>query len=108
MAAMMLMLLNFNNAHATCTVIIAAISWPTPLISQLFSPKIFAAPFFSQLSCFVCIVSTAHYTKLKPLNYSMPAIPAKVMPYCYHSIGFTVFTVDYNIICAPYNFLLEN
>jgi len=35
MAAMMLMLINFNNQSIN---IIAAISWLPPLISQLFSP----------------------------------------------------------------------
>ena len=57
MAAMMLILKNFNNGCALLKfisiVIIAAISWPPPLISQLFSPRHFkAAPFFLQLSCF--------------------------------------------------------
>ena len=33
--------------------IIAAISWPPPLISQLFSPRLFkAAPFFHSLAVF--------------------------------------------------------
>ena len=44
---------------AVCIVsinIIAAISWPPPLISQLFSPRLFkAAPFFHSLAIFVWI-----------------------------------------------------
>ena len=49
LAAMMLMLINFNNACEFFSInIIAAISWPPPLISQLFSPRLFkAAPFFT-------------------------------------------------------------
>ena len=36
--------------------IIAAISWPPPLISQLFSPRLFkVAPFFHSLAVFVWI-----------------------------------------------------
>ena len=39
--------------------IIAAISWPPPLISQLFSPRLFkAAPFFHSLAVFVWIIIT--------------------------------------------------
>ena len=41
MAAMMLMLLNFNNGCIRSINIIAAISWPPPLISELFSPRLF-------------------------------------------------------------------
>ena len=42
MAAMMLILINFSIN------IIAAICWPPPLISQLFSPRLFkATPFFT-------------------------------------------------------------
>ena len=57
MAAMMLILINFNKAQPLLKFIslniIAAISWPPPLISQLFSPRIFkATPFFHSLSVF--------------------------------------------------------
>ena len=60
MAAMMLMLINFNNAQPLLKIfsikIIAAISWPPPLILQLFSPRLFkAAPFFHSLAVFVWI-----------------------------------------------------
>ena len=58
MAAMMLMLINFNIAHTAIVkiYIIAAISWLPPLISQLFSPRLFkAAPFFHSLTVFVWI-----------------------------------------------------
>ena len=63
MAAMMLMLkkwlcalLKFISIN-----IIAAISWPPPLISQFFSPRLFkAAPFFHSLAVFVWIVITGH------------------------------------------------
>jgi len=64
MAAMMFMLINFNNDCGIMVSIniIAAISWPPPLISELFSHRLFkAAPlfhgfavfeiFFTQLSC---------------------------------------------------------
>ena len=58
MAAMMLILINFNNG-CVCIgkiYIIAAISWPPPLISQLFSPRLFkATPFFHSLAVFVWI-----------------------------------------------------
>ena len=61
MAAMMLMLIQFNNG---CTLlkfitinIIAAIWWPPPLISQLFSPRLFkAAPLSHSLAVSVRIV----------------------------------------------------
>ena len=51
MAAMMLMLINFSNAHSHYKFIsidiIAAICWLPPLILQLFSPRHFkATPFF--------------------------------------------------------------
>ena len=60
MAAMMLMLINFTMHTAIIKIfsinIIAAISWPPPLISQLFSPRLFkAAPFFHSLAVFVWI-----------------------------------------------------
>ena len=61
MAAMMLMLKIL--IMAVCIVkfisinIFAAISWPPPLISQLFSPRHFkATPFFPSLAVFVRIV----------------------------------------------------
>jgi len=46
MAAMVLMLINFIDFNNDCGIIvriniIAAISWPPPLISQLFSPRFF-------------------------------------------------------------------
>ena len=43
MAAMMLMMINFNNALMKFIIIniIAVISWLPPLISQLFSPRLF-------------------------------------------------------------------
>ena len=51
MVAMMLALINFNNGCVSIvkfssTKIIAAISWPPTLISQLFSPRIFKAALF--------------------------------------------------------------
>ena len=61
MAAMMLMLKKINKWLCALLKfisinIIAAISWPPPLISQLFSPKFFeAAPFFHSLAVFVWI-----------------------------------------------------
>ena len=58
MSAMMLMLINFNNAQPLLKLfsiyITAAISWLPPLILQLFSPRIFkTAPFFYSLAVFV-------------------------------------------------------
>ena len=58
MAAMVWMIINFNNG--LCALIkfiiiniIAAISWPPPLISQLFHPGFFEGHiFFIQLGCF--------------------------------------------------------
>ena len=49
MAAMMSMLINFNNAY-----IIAAFSWPPPLISQLFHPDFIESRtlFFCSLAVF--------------------------------------------------------
>ena len=56
MVAMMLILINFNNAQPLLKFIsaniIAAICWPPPLILQLFSPRLFKAAPFSQLGCF--------------------------------------------------------
>ena len=50
MAAMMLMLISFNNWCALLKLIsiniIAAISWPPSLISQLFSPRLLRAALF--------------------------------------------------------------
>ena len=55
MAAMMLMLKKLNDEFISIN-IIAAISWPPPLISQLFLPKLFkAASFFHSLTAFVWI-----------------------------------------------------
>ena len=63
LAAMMLILINFNNG-CVCIgkiYIIAAISWPPPLISQLFSPRCFkAVPFFHSFAVFVWLI----YNKL--------------------------------------------
>ena len=51
MAAMVLML----TLHTSISInIITAICWPSPLISQLFSPRLFKAAPFSQLGCFWC------------------------------------------------------
>ena len=51
--------------------IIAAISLPPPLISQLFSPRLFkAAPFFHSLAVFVWIV----LTKLKTTEGQVASI----------------------------------
>ena len=71
MAAMMLMLINFNMCALLKFIsinIIAAISWPPPLISH-FSPGLFkAAPFFHSLAVFVWIslLSFVLYKALKP------------------------------------------
>ena len=61
MAAMMLMLKHFDNGCGLLKFIsiniIAAISWPPPLIPQFFSPRLFkAAPFFHSLVVFVWII----------------------------------------------------
>ena len=66
MATMMLRLINFNNGCALLKFIslnsIAAISWPPPLISQLFSPRLFkAAPFFHSLTVFVWIICNKNH-----------------------------------------------
>ena len=52
MAAMLLMIRNFNNAQRLLLIhIIAAISWPPPLISQPFHPGFLkAAPFLYSLA----------------------------------------------------------
>ena len=61
MTAMMLMLINFNNGCISIN-INAAISWLPPLISQLFSPRLFkAAPFFHSLAVF-CVDFTSFCT----------------------------------------------
>ena len=56
MAAMMLILINFNNAQPLLNFIsiniFAAICWLPPLISQLFSPKLLRPHLFSKLGCF--------------------------------------------------------
>ena len=75
MAAMMLMLINFNNAHSHylnffSINIIAAISWLPPLISQLFSPRLYkAAPFFHSLAVFVWISHLFELYKAPKLAY---------------------------------------
>ena len=65
MAAMMLMLIKFNNGSINIT---AAISWPPPLISLLFSPRLFkAAPFFHSLAVFVWIMYACINTQFNML-----------------------------------------
>ena len=57
MAAMVLMLKKVIMAVFISTNIIAVISWPPPLISQLFSPRLFkVVPFFHNLAVFVWII----------------------------------------------------
>ena len=62
MAAMMLMLINFNNGCVK-NYVIAAICWLPPLISQLFSPRYFN--FFSQYSCFCAGKGIFHRIRCK-------------------------------------------
>ena len=60
MAAMMLMLIKFNNGCALLKFIsiniIAAICWPPPLISHLFHPGFLRQHFFHSLTVFVWII----------------------------------------------------
>ena len=63
MAAMMLMIVNFINAQSLLKFaninIIASISWPPPLISQLFSPRLLKPHyFFYSLAVFVWMAFT--------------------------------------------------
>ena len=70
MAAMMLMLINFNNAHS-----LAAISWPTPLISQLFSPRLFkATPFLPRSDCSIKVSQSRDFTLAWFLLYNFVTV----------------------------------
>ena len=69
MAAMMLILKNVNNAHAFIKFyVIAAISWSSPLISQLFSSRILkVVPFLTAwLFCVDFISYCTLYMAPKP------------------------------------------
>ena len=86
MAAMMLMLIILIMHTAIVSInIIAAISWPPLLISQLFSPRLFkAALFFYSLAVFVWIVlfvylHTIHSSLLSPVYYCTIALITMIM-----------------------------
>ena len=82
MAAMMLMLINFIKVFSIN--IIAAISWPPPLISQLFSPRLLrAALFFYSLAVFEWISLLFVFSKTKSctflLGYDFQAVVSQVL-----------------------------
>ena len=84
MAAMMLILISFNNAHPLLKLIsiniIAAISWPPPLISQLFSPRLLSPYSFYSLVVFewislLFVFSKPRYVKAIALTRASGFLP---------------------------------
>ena len=77
MAAMMLMLIKFNNGLVKFISIniIAAICWPPPLISQLFHPGFLRPHFFHSLAVFVWSIlpspaNTVAYLRVMTQTYT--------------------------------------
>ena len=100
MAAMMLMLLNFNNADTAIIKIIsiniiAAISWPPSLISQLFFTQDFfkAALFFYSLAVFEWISLPFCIFKIKALRLTISSSSS----YFFFMFCYTLFIHTHSI-----------
>ena len=112
MAAMMINFINAQRPLLKFIIIhtIAAISWPPPLISQLFSPRLFEGrTLFIQLGCFCLVIhksmhiTTCLYNLLD--NLGMKLLPVhihqKLVSYMHTLLSLSMIVLnDDNIHCS--------